>query len=146
MAKGHIQVAAVPFRLGERGLEILLITSRESGRWIVPKGWPHKGLSLPDSAACEALEEAGITGLVSRKALGSYGYDKRLADGRTLACEVMAYPLLVDDLAPMWREFGQRVRQWRSIEEAVGLVEPALAGLLERLPDHLPELEAADAA
>jgi 8-oxo-dGTP pyrophosphatase MutT (NUDIX family) len=146
MAKGHVQVAAVPFRFGEHGLEILLITSRDSGRWIVPKGWPHKGLNFPDSAACEALEEAGITGLVSREALGSYWYDKRLPDGQAIACEVMAYPLLVDDLAPMWREFGQRVRSWRPIEEAAALVEPALAGLLSRLPDRLPELETADAA
>ena len=77
---GNAQYAALPYRLGRDGLEILLITSRGSGRWIIPKGWPMAGLSPSQAAALEALEEAGVTGNVSADSVGRYGYDKELAD------------------------------------------------------------------
>jgi 8-oxo-dGTP pyrophosphatase MutT (NUDIX family) len=137
-----MQVAAMPFRWADREVEILLITTRETRRWIVPKGWPHKGKSFPDSAACEALEEAGVTGQVFREALGSYRYDKRLAFGQIVALEVMVYPLRVETQRPDWREIGQREQLWASLARAEQLVEPALRPLLGRLADRL-SMEAA---
>jgi 8-oxo-dGTP pyrophosphatase MutT (NUDIX family) len=73
------QIAALPFRRTTAGeIEILLITSRETGRFIIPKGWPMKRLSDPDAAAREAYEEAGVVGKVQRKPICDYLYWKRL--------------------------------------------------------------------
>ena len=80
------QYAALPWRRGDDGaLEVLLITSRESRRWVIPKGWPIKGLNSKKSAAREAFEEAGVLGAVGKKKLGDYHYDKRLRSGRVHA-------------------------------------------------------------
>lgn len=133
MQNKKTQIAAMPFRHGERGVEVLLITTRDTGRWIIPKGWPHKGKSFPESAACEALEEAGVVGEMLQEALGSYWYDKRLETGAILACEVLVYPLWVDLQLSSWREVGQRDRRWFPIDDAARLVEPALRPLFDRL-------------
>ena len=62
------QVAALPVRRGEDGsLEVLLVTSRETGRWVIPKGWPSKRLSDREAAAREARQEAGVTGTIKNK-------------------------------------------------------------------------------
>lgn len=54
------QYGALCFRFGEDGaVEILLITSRDSGRWIIPKGWPMKKKEPHEAAAVEAWQEAG---------------------------------------------------------------------------------------
>lgn len=145
MAKGRMQVAAMPFRNSGDGVEILLITTRETGRWIVPKGWPKRGKSFPDSAASEAAEEAGVAGQVFREALGSYWYDKHLPFGDTVACEVMVYPLRVDEHLTWWREIGQRRQGWFALEQAEQLVEPALRPLFSRLLERL-SADAADSA
>jgi 8-oxo-dGTP pyrophosphatase MutT (NUDIX family) len=137
LSKGQMQIAAMPFRHGEHGVEILLITTRDTGRWIVPKGWPHKGKTFPDSAACEALEEGGVAGQMFREALGSYWYDKRLETGAILTCEVMVYPLWVDQQLSSWREIGQRERRWFTVDEAERLVEPTLRPLFARLLQRL---------
>jgi hypothetical protein len=68
----------------------MLVTSREARRWIIPKGWPNKGKSGRQSAAREA--EAGVIGRVSRRAVGSFSYEKRLKNGRTVECEVGVFP------------------------------------------------------
>ena len=69
------QYGVIPFRKGSDGIEILLITSRETRRWVVPRGNPIDGLSAPESAAQEAFEEAGILGEVEALPIGSYGYE-----------------------------------------------------------------------
>ena len=76
------QVAALPLRQAKDGtLEILLVTSRDTGRWIIPKGWPSKRLKDCKVAAREARQEAGVKGKIRREATGSYWYVKRELDG-----------------------------------------------------------------
>ncbi|MEF9604024.1 NUDIX hydrolase [Paracoccus sp. PXZ] len=117
-----------------KGLRVLLITSRERGLWILPKGWPMPGLSPHRTAAREALEEAGVFGTISAEPCGSYRYAKVLADGQAIACRVTIYPLLVKATLVDWRESKDRRRKWFSLPEAVGAVsEPGLAQFLQDL-------------
>jgi 8-oxo-dGTP pyrophosphatase MutT (NUDIX family) len=118
------QYAALPWRRREDGaLEILLITSRETRRWVIPKGWPIKGKKPGPSAAQEAFEEAGVIGDPSRKPLGHYSYDKRLGSGRLQHVRVQVYALKVRELAATWPEQGQREHLWASPAEAASLVQ-----------------------
>ena len=76
----HVQYGALPYRFTHDGvLEILLLTTRRSGRWIIPKGWPIKGLRPAKSAAREAFEEAGVRGQVRAKSIGLFAYDKNFS-------------------------------------------------------------------
>ncbi len=73
----RVQYAALPYRITKPGvLEFMLITSRGTGRWIIPKGWPMKGRKPPKAAAREAFEEAGLRGEIGGKAVGSFTYEK----------------------------------------------------------------------
>jgi 8-oxo-dGTP pyrophosphatase MutT (NUDIX family) len=129
----RIQYAALPWRRAETGeLEVLLITSRESRRWVIPKGWPIKGLTSPKTAAREAFEEAGVKGDVGKKKLGAYHYDKRLRSGRVQHVRVHVYALEVRIEAEAWPEQGQRDKLWTLLGEAAGLVdEPELQALID---------------
>jgi 8-oxo-dGTP pyrophosphatase MutT (NUDIX family) len=126
------QFAALPWRRSPAGeVEVLLITSRETRRWVIPKGWPIKGLKSPQSAAREALEEAGVEGEVGKAKLGVYHYDKRLRTGRTQRVRVTVYPLRVDRERDSFKEQGQRERFWTSPSKAAELVdEPELKALI----------------
>lgn len=139
-AAGHRrQVAALPMRATAHGtLQILLITSRETGRWVIPKGWPIKGLKDHEAAAREALEEAGVVGRVRKAPLGSYTYWKRQSDHFEL-CEVTVYPLTVDRQLKTWREQGQRRAAWFPILDAARHVnEPGLMVIIEALGPNWP--------
>ncbi len=126
-----MQYAALPYRLG-KGLEILLITSRETGRWVIPKGWPMKGRKPHAVAAREAMEEAGVRGKVGKTALGAYPYAKRLANGAALDCTVEVYPLAVGRQMKQWPEQAERTLGWFSPVDAARVVdEPRLASLIE---------------
>ena len=82
------QVAAIPVRRRDDGnLEVLLVTSRETRRWIVPKGWPWPEVSDHEAAAAEAWEEAGVRGRILADGLGTYTYDKQ-RDGTLLSVDV----------------------------------------------------------
>lgn len=124
------QVAALPTRTMAAGVEVLLITSRETRRWIIPKGWPVKGVKDHQVAAHEAFEEAGVKGRVHRKPTGAYTYQKRFAD-HVEPCRVMVYRLDVEKQLSSWRERAQRRRQWFTVAEAADHVsEPALASMI----------------
>jgi 8-oxo-dGTP pyrophosphatase MutT (NUDIX family) len=101
---------------------VLLITSRDTRRWIIPKGWPIKGLEPGEAAAREAYEEAGVHGRVERP-LGHYVYDKYSA-GRQVSypCEVQVYPLAVRRQSKDWPEARERQAQWYSLVEATSIV------------------------
>lgn len=126
------QYGVLAFDIGEDGApRILLITSRETRRWVIPRGNPNPGLSPWQSAAKEAYEEAGLTGLVSAKAIGSYGYDKRRKDGSVDAMEVQVFPLRITIQSDRWPERHQRQTRWFSREEAAEAVdEPGLKSLI----------------
>lgn len=124
------QVAAVPFRLRDGKPEVMLVTSRGTRRFIVPKGWPMKGKSGRQAAVIEASEEAGVTGKTRRQSLGKYRYWKRLSDA-FVPVEVTVYLLLVDDILPEWHEAASRERAWLSPADAASLIdEPELASLI----------------
>ncbi|WP_018260723.1 NUDIX hydrolase [Methylobacterium sp. WSM2598] len=135
LSKPLQQVAALPVRqAADGGLEVLLVTSRETRRWIAPKGWPMKGRKPHRAAAIEAREEAGVTGQISKTPAGHYTYDKRLPDGSAVPCRVAVYVLTVTRELPSWREQGQRDVHWVSSEAAAELVqEPELAALIRDL-------------
>jgi 8-oxo-dGTP pyrophosphatase MutT (NUDIX family) len=128
-----LQYAALPWRLKAGTLEILLVTSRQSKRWIIPKGWPIEGLSAPAAAAQEAFEEAGLVGKVSFERLGSYHYFKRLKNGVTVPCKVDVYPLEVMRQRREWPEKHQRTLKWcAAVEAATAVTEADLKLLIRR--------------
>jgi 8-oxo-dGTP pyrophosphatase MutT (NUDIX family) len=126
------QFAALPWRRGADGqVEVLLITSRETRRWVIPKGWPIKGKSSAKSAVQEAFEEAGVLGKIRKRPIGSYAYDKRLNNGRLQQVRVAVFALLVESEAELFPEAGQREKHWVSLTEAARLVdEPELMVVL----------------
>jgi ADP-ribose pyrophosphatase YjhB (NUDIX family) len=130
------QVAAIPVRRGADGrIEVLLITSNTTRRFIVPKGWPMKGKSGRKAATIEAREEAGVTGIALKKPLGTYAYWKRLSQ-RFVHVVVTVYLLPVAEELPEWEEASKRKRAWLTPADAARLIdEPQLASLVEGLAD-----------
>jgi 8-oxo-dGTP pyrophosphatase MutT (NUDIX family) len=128
------QVAALPIQIDREGaVRVLLITSRRSRRWIVPKGWPVKGLKPHAAAAKEAREEAGLIGRIKKRAIGRFDYQKATSDGVT-PCRVKVYALRVKRQLKDWPERTQRDARWCDINEAAELVsDPGLALILAEL-------------
>ncbi|MCO6051913.1 NUDIX hydrolase [Mesorhizobium sp. RP14(2022)] len=131
--QGVQQIAALPVReTPEGGVEILLLTSRETRRFVVPKGWPMKGRSRARAAAIEAEQEAGVLGTTAKKPIGAYHYWKRL-DTVFVPVTVDVFELQVTEEKGTWLEKHQRERQWLPGLDAARLVdEPELADLIER--------------
>lgn len=130
----HDQVAAIPVRTGAEGqLEVLLVTTRETQRWVVPKGWPLPPRPDHEAAAVEAWEEAGVRGTIERIPLGTFNYDKRQKSG-LLPVRVSAFVMKVTEEASTWPEASQRRRAWFSTEAASEAVtEDGLKDLLRGL-------------
>ncbi|MGI6245077.1 MAG: NUDIX hydrolase [Pseudochelatococcus sp.] len=127
------QFGALPLRMDDAGgLEVMMVTSRETRRWIVPKGWPIKGLSGAQTAAREAQEEAGVLGVTGKSPVGGYIYDKRLGDGGSTRCYVELYPLWVVDDLPRWPERGEREVEWLPVAQAAERAGDASLGELLR--------------
>lgn len=125
------QFGALPYRFVDGRILVLLATSRETRRWIIPKGWPMKGKSSHQTAAREAFEEAGVKGEIGRTPIGSYEYGKRLRDGNVVTCRVEVFPLRVKEQRRRWPEYDQRETGWFSVEDAAALVQEAdLAALM----------------
>lgn len=138
------QYAALPWRVGRSGaLEVLLVTSRRRGRWILPKGWPAAGRSAAQSAAREAFEEAGVIGRPGSEPVGSYTCAALRDDGSVEPRDVVVFGLQVNGTLHDWPEKGRRRRAWWPVGEAAELVgEPGLAhllGLLKPDPESLPD-------
>lgn len=133
------QFAALPYRRSKGGkIEILLVTSRETRRWIIPKGWPISGVEPHNLAALEAMEEAGVTGKVEEKPIGAYRYEKKRSDGTIVLCTVDTFALEVEERMPTWPEQGERERKWFGLEEAAQKVqEPELRALLKKFVRQL---------
>jgi len=141
--EGHrlprIQFGALPYRFdGETGVEVLLVTSRETGRWIIPKGWPIKGFKPAKTAAREAYEEAGVRGHVSGRPLGRYVYEKRMGDRvASFPCEVQVFPLMVKTQLKKWPESRQRKVRWFPVPEATAVIgDDDLRKLILQLKQH----------
>ena len=133
--KAKEQIAALPLRWSDDDtVEVLMITSRDTGRWIVPKGWTMKGVKPWAAAAIKAMEEAGVKGHIAREKFGSYGYNKKLDDGTSVPCNVQVYPMVVEREKNDWKERKERKRKWFPLRKAANLVdEPDLSKLLKML-------------
>jgi 8-oxo-dGTP pyrophosphatase MutT (NUDIX family) len=132
----RVQYGALPYRLraGSRRPQFMLITSRETRRWVIPKGWPKKGKSPQYSAAREAFEEAGVLGAVAKRSVGSFSYEKRLKNGEIVVCDVRVFPLKVRCQSKQWPEKQERIVKWVSASRAAEKVsEPTLGEIIRRL-------------
>jgi 8-oxo-dGTP pyrophosphatase MutT (NUDIX family) len=129
------QVAALPYRRdADGGLQFLIVTSRRTGKFIVPKGWPMKGKSDAEAAAREARQEAGVTGRIHQQPIGRYSYWKRLKDA-FVPVTVIVFALEVDTEMDRFRESDKRERGWLRPEQAELLIEdPELRTLVREAP------------
>jgi len=124
-------------------LRVLLVTSRGSGRWLIPKGNIDPGLTPAEAAAREAYEEAGIRGKITTDApIGFFTSFKTLKSGDEKPVTVEVYPLLVDRQLKRWPEAKQRDACWMAVRDAAKAVtDPGLARLLLRLVEILEPSE-----
>jgi 8-oxo-dGTP pyrophosphatase MutT (NUDIX family) len=131
----RVQYGALPYRFTSMAaLEILVVTTRQSRRWIVPKGWPIKRLTPSKSAAREAFEEAGVRGKIGARPIGNFSYKKSTGQAdNDPNYEVKIFPLLVRRQSATWPEHGQRVVQWVDPEKAIALIrEPELKAIVAK--------------
>lgn len=133
------QFAALCWRIKKDKLQICLVTTRRSGRWILPKGWPMHNETPAQAAATEAWEEAGLKGQGVDHCLGAYSSVKPLAD-QTAPVVVMVYPVAVAKTADTWPEKKERKRKWVSPKKAATLLsEPGLRKIVKGFdPAKLP--------
>ena len=132
------QYAALPYRRVAGTLFVLLITSRGTRRWIIPKGWPIPNLTPHETAAREALEEAGVVGSIGEAAVGNYTYMKRLQNRSVVKCRVKVFPLEVQRQHRLWPERSQRRKKWLVTEKAAEQVyEPGLRTIIRSLSTRL---------
>ncbi|MCB8883297.1 NUDIX hydrolase [Acidisoma cellulosilytica] len=124
--------AALPYRLGRHGLEILLISSRETRGWGIPMEWATAERHPDRTAEIEAFRAAGVKGAISRKPIGDYPSSRRLAEGEERPCLVEVYPLLVSNEAATWPEKNQRRRIWFPGNEAAEKVAESGLALIIR--------------
>lgn len=125
------QFAALCYRVKRGKVQVLLITSRASRRWIVPKGWPMDGKTPAESAAIEAWEEAGVRGVSDGRCIGIFSYSKDTDDQGALPCLAMVFAIEVRELSDVYPEASQRERKWLSRKQASKRVEePELARIL----------------
>jgi 8-oxo-dGTP pyrophosphatase MutT (NUDIX family) len=128
------QAGALPYKMEPDGLRVLLITSRGTGRWVIPKGGIEKGFTPAQAAAQEAYEEAGIRGSIDPVPLGSYTYPKRMNSGRIKPASVLVFGLRFEKQLKTWPEQSERRFAWMTIAGAIAAVrDPGVANLLRRL-------------
>ena len=130
-----VQVAALCHRVTDGARQVLLITSRDTGRWILPKGWPIAGLDDAAAAKVEAWEEAGVKDAkVNPKSIGQFDYDKRLENGVPVRVQTHVFSLKVKTLADAYPESDERRRTWVSPDKAAQMVhETGLKSILRNL-------------
>ncbi|WP_022703156.1 NUDIX hydrolase [Pseudorhodobacter ferrugineus] len=137
------QFGALCWRAGKAGAEVLLISSRETGRWVIPKGWPMKGRTGPQAAEIEAWEEAGVKGQIADEKLGHFTYTKVLKRDTKKEilqpCIVEVFPLQVAKFAPEFPEQRQRRRKWFApVDAARKVAEAELKAMLSAFNPTLP--------
>jgi 8-oxo-dGTP pyrophosphatase MutT (NUDIX family) len=132
------QFGALCFRVIEEETQVLLITSRNSRRWIIPKGWPMEDMSPAQAAAVEAYEEAGVEGKAYNICLGLYSYTKIMDKADDLPCAVSVFPVKVQKTLKVWPEGKERTRKWFSVKKAAARVrEPELRKIIKNFDASL---------
>lgn len=125
------QFAALPYRVKNDKLQFCIITSRGTGRWIIPKGWPMDGETPIDAAAKEAFEEAGVEGKMRTRPIGVFSYYK-VHSKDELPCIAVVYPLMVKKVHKRWPEDKERTRRWVSRKKAAALLDDDELGAIIR--------------
>ncbi|MEO9575472.1 NUDIX hydrolase [Tateyamaria sp.] len=127
----RLQMAALCHRGQGDDKEYLLVTSRDTGRWIIPKGWPVRGLKSNETALQEAWEEAGVkNSSASAQPIGRYNYQKHLGGGYAVPVETLVYSVAVNELSDDFPEAHERTRKWVSATLAAAMVqEPELKAI-----------------
>lgn len=135
------QFGALCYRVQNDECQVLLITSRQRGRWIIPKGWPVEGTTPADAAATEAYEEAGVQGKTFNICLGLYSYTKIMGDSEDdLPCAVSVFPVRVKKVLKNYPEMNERKRKWFSVKKAASRVrEPELRKIIKHFDPSLLE-------
>jgi 8-oxo-dGTP pyrophosphatase MutT (NUDIX family) len=129
-----LQVAMLCVRQGATGPEVLLVRTLDTGRWIIPKGWPMKRRALHEAAAREAWEEAGAKGRVTPEEIGRLADSKRLKNGIVVPSEIVVFRMDDTTLADRYPEAGRRTRRILPAAEAADQADmPDLAALIRRL-------------
>lgn len=143
-ARKRLQYGALPYKLsGPDGVQVMLVTSRETKRWVIPKGWPMKDRKPHVAAKLEAFEEAGVKGRIGKRPIGTYFYHKRLKSDAMVSCKVEVFPLKVRKEHEEWPERGEREGRWFSTDEAADIVqEEELRAIIRRLPELVAPEEA----
>ena len=140
----QVQYGALPWRRTSDGVEILLITTRNTRRWIVPKGWPDKALDAHECAAHEAYEEAGVIGDIAGGDLGAFTHRKQLKSGQMITCRIHVFALEVTDACTDWTEKDQRDTRWCSVAEALKLVgDSGLRRIIEKFSRAITAIDQA---
>lgn len=127
----------IAYRIEKGSTEVLLITSRDTRRWIIPKGNIGRGHTAAEAAVQEAYEEAGLRGTIASKVpLGFYTYFKKRDDDSTTPVSVEVYLLKVERQLKKWPEKGMRKLRWLSVKEAIARIEePGVVPLLKRVAE-----------
>ena len=135
------QVAAIPYQIDSAGqLRVLLVTSKRSRRWVLPKGKAARRLPPYAAAAREAFEEAGVLGTSERLPIGRYRQRKRQVGDQASEILVEAYGLAVSAELTSWPERRVRQRSWMTIAEAIESVDDAdLRGIIRLFGDRYAE-------
>ena len=129
-----VQFAALCLRQKGKRKQVMMVTSRDTGRWVLPKGWMMADKSGPEVAEIEAWEEAGVVGRVNGQAVGSYIAIKDKVAGETLTCRVEVYPVQVDRIKSKFPESEQRTREWMNLDKAAAAVlEEGLSEIFKSL-------------
>ena len=123
-----VQSGALPWRVksgkkADKKAEVLLVTGRRSGRWMIPKGWPMAGKTLADSAAREAFEEAGIKGRIEPEPIGTFRHVKQHVLFGEMEVDIHVHLLTVERQLKDWPERGERLRKWFKLDEAAQRVD-----------------------
>ena len=126
------QFGAICYRVKDGTIQILLVTTRRTGRWMVPRGWPIDATTPAQTALREAWEEAGVRGKVTGNCVGVYSYIKELDDDDDLPCLVALFPVKVQDLEKSYPERKERKRRWFTPKKAAEkLDEPELSQIVK---------------
>lgn len=129
----RLQIAALCYRVIDGVCEVLLVRTRDTGRWILPKGWPEPDRPAFETAVIEAYEEAGVRGLPDKRAYASFRSYKGLANGLRIRTRVLVFKIESTDVLQRFPEKGQRQVSWIPISEAIERAdEPGVKKVLRR--------------
>ena len=127
------QAGALAWRItDQRVFEFAIVTSRRTGRWVLPKGSIDKGHTEAEAAAQEAWEEAGVKGAPADVPIALYR-TRKIRPPNVWALEVAIYPIRIAEVLEDWPESDQRERRFVTVDEAAGLLnDMALVDIIRR--------------